>query len=114
VESSTLQEREELKKHGEKKAQRVFHPKCGNEKRKVSSFPSLQFFFQCVFFSFFLLEKTFFISYLPPPPSYLPPLLVFFYGIVIATKKWCFSEEKDNGNAPLSYFVEVVLQKKKR
>ncbi len=39
VESSTLKE------HGEEKARGVFHPKCRSERRKVSSFPSLHFFF---------------------------------------------------------------------
>jgi hypothetical protein len=54
VKSSTLKERGEekaLKECGEEKARKAFHPKCKNERRKVRSLLSLNFFF---FFSFFL------------------------------------------------------------
>jgi hypothetical protein len=46
-----------LKECGEEKARGVLHPKRKSRKRKVSSLPSLHFFFLYVFFSFLLLEK---------------------------------------------------------
>jgi hypothetical protein len=46
-----------LEEGGEEKARGALHPKCKTGRRKVSSFPSLHFFFLYVFFSFLLLEK---------------------------------------------------------
>jgi len=57
VETSTLKE------CGEEKARGVLHPKCKSERRKVSSFLFLHFFFSmiflslCVSFSFYLRRR---------------------------------------------------------
>jgi len=49
-------ERMWLKECGEEKAKGAFHPKCRSERRTISSFLSLHFFFLYGFF-FFFLEK---------------------------------------------------------
>ncbi len=101
VESSTLKER------GKEKTRRTLHPKCKNERRKVSSFHFLHFFlfYVCFFFFCFLQLPSPFSSLQHPPQKKVTTTIVAFLFATPPQKKTIahchhllLLKHKDEGN----------------